>query len=542
MQINKVGRNKIEIVEGGRRVEVEVSRIGRNILITLNDGEKTADVVVKDVASTKFINALRRFGVTEVQRVAAYIESMTSVKTIKAEKALFMNVETIEHLETGAVVDRIIETYYHTEDNSWRVFSNGQVREVFNIIVPIKNITKMFIHYNPADVDPNVAQELSNIAAEVKEVLRQYVVLEEKYYDIATAWIIATYARWAAPYSELLVIRKPGFGSGGSTLLKTVRLLSARPARLVVNTTPAAYYRIVDFAMPTITIDEIREDEHEKDKLSELKLLAESSFDVENVVLRVIEGEVTVFSTYANVAVVDTTDRFTTYSAERRAWTVVVRESYPMRVYDADEILSATKTLREKLYSLGIVLPTMYYDQWKKIAKEQGTGVLKFLARAAKALTGDASIFESALETVEAQLAYAKQTAALTDPKRLIAETLIKIINEAKRELEAAASSNSPWEHINIVAPVDGEFRCGYIYLEKLIRELRKRFMEVVQVDTRKLDNIHYATTEVRYWFRVSKDVEMYLKPAKIKAILMQLGIMLKLDESRHYYVEVCRT
>ena len=541
MQISKLSKNKIEVVEGGNRVEVEVNRVGRNILVTLTNGEKSVDLVVKNVANTKFINALRRFGVSEVQRVVSYVESMTSVKTIEAQRAVFMNVEYVEHVETGAVVDRIIETYYHTADNEWRVFSRGEVREVYNITAPVRGVGKLFIHYNAPDVDKDSVHSIADAAKEVKEVLQQYVVLDEKYYDVAAAWIVATYLRWAAPYAELLVIRKPGFGSGGSTLLKTVRLLSARPLRLVVNTSPAAFYRVVDFAMPTLAIDEIREDEVDKDRLSELKLLAESAFDSENVVLRVENGDVEAFSTYSNVAVVDTTDKFTTYSAERRAWTVVIRHAQPQRLYDAEEILSATAALREKLYSLGIALPTLYLDQWKKLSKEQGLGVLRFLARASEALSGDAAIFESALSTVAQQLEYAKQTALLTDPKRMLAEMLMKILRDARQELEMAASSNTPSEYINIVTPEDNEFRCGYIYLERLVREVRRRSMEVVQVDTKKLDSIYYTTSEVRYWYRVSKDLEMYLKPAKIKTLLAELGIQLEIDEARHYYVRICR-
>ncbi len=65
--------------------------------------------------------------------------------------------------------------------------------------------------------------------------------------------------------------------------------------------------------------------------------------------------------------------------------------------------------------------------------------------------------------------------------------------------------------------------------------------MEVIQVDTRKLDSIHYTTSEVRYWFRVNEDVEIYLKPAKIKSILAELNIMLETDRSRNYYIRICR-
>jgi hypothetical protein len=556
MRINKVSRNKIEIEGGGKKVAVEVSRIGKHYVVTVTDGENVADLTVKSIENAKVINVLRKFGISDVHRVVTYLSAMAAVKRIEAPRSIFMRVEDVVFVPHGGgepeKQGEIIETYFHTADGDWRVFTRDwdavagpqpfQLREVYNIVAPVKNIGKLFLHYNTADVDVDVVHELHSVAVEVKEVLKQYVVLDEKYYDVATAWVIATYLRWAAPYSELLIIRKLGFGSGGSTLLKTVRLLSARPLKLVVNTSPAAFYRVVDFTIPTLAIDEIREDEADKERLSELKLLAESAFDAENVVLRVEEGEVEAFSPFANVAIVDTTDRFTTYSAERRAWTVVIRQAYPPRFYDAKEILKFTESLREKLYALGIVLPTVYLTQWETLSREQGVGVLKFLERASRHLCSEAEIFESALKTVAQQLEYAKQTSLLTDPKRMVADVLVKIIEDAKRELEAAATSpNNAVEYIRIVEPEDPEYRCGVIYVEKLVRELRRRFMEVVQVDARKLDSVYYTTSEVRFWFRVDKDVEMYLKPAKIKAILAELGMALELGKSRHYYVRICR-
>jgi len=555
MRINKVSRNKIEVEDGGRKVVVEVSKLSKHYIITITDGENTTDLTVKNIESAKVIQTLRRFGISDVQRVVSYLSAMSAVRRIEAPRAVFMKVEDVLYMPTGGEPQKIgetVETYFHTAEGDWRVFVKNldiatntqqfELREAFNIIAPIKNVSRLFVHYNTADVDASVAHELCRAAAEVKEVLKQYVVLEEKYYDVATSWVVATYLRWAAPYSELLIIRKTGFGSGGSTLLKTVRLLSARPLKLVVNTSPAAFYRVVDFAMPTIALDEIREDEIQKERLAELKLLAESAFDAENVVLRVEEGEVETFSPYANVVVVDTTDRFTTYSAERRAWMAVIRQAHPPRFYDADEILKSTESLRERLYALGVALPTVYLPQWRTLAKEQGLGVLRFLGRASRVVCGGVEIFESALKTVEQQLEYAKQTSLLTDPKRMVVETITRIINDAKRELEMAASSpNNASEYISIVTPEDPEYRCGSIYLQKLVRELRRRFMEVVQVDTRKLDSVHYSTSEVRFWFRVNEDVEMYLKPAKIKTILAELGIALETDHSRNYYVRICR-
>jgi len=56
-----------------------------------------------------------------------------------------------------------------------------------------------------------------------------------------------------------------------------------------------------------------------------------------------------------------------------------------------------------------------------------------------------------------------------------------------------------------------------------------------------KLDDVNSTSKQVRFWFRVNEDVEMYLKPAKIKAILTELGVMLETDRSRNYYVRICR-
>jgi hypothetical protein len=542
MRINKVAKNKIEVVDADRKVLVEVRRIGNKFVVTLDDGENKKRLVVRDVANSKLVKALDDMGISETPQVLSYLQSMSEVKMVEADKCIFMKVENITKIDTREVVDTVVETYFHTTDG-WRVFTqDGELRDVYHITAPMRNVLKAVMHYNTPDVSKEVVHEISKVAEEVREVLERYVVLEEKYYNIATAWITASYLRWASPYSELLIIRKPGFGSGGTTLLKVVSALSARPLLPAVSTSTAAFYRIVDFLMPTLALDEIREDEVEKDRLAELKLMAESAFDRLNRVYRVIDGDVEVFSPYANVVVVDTTDKFTTYSAERRAWTVVIREATPQRLLDVEELLSETVTLREKLYAIGIALPTLYYYQWKKWVKEQGLGVLRLLANVAQKLGGDGSLFESALKEVERQLAYAKQTALLTDPKHMVVETLEKIIKEAKKELELAASSpDRASEIIRLVEPEDPEFRCGTINLRRLGSELRRRFMEVVQVDTTKLDNVYYSSEQVRYWFRLNKDVETYLKPAKIRTLLMELGVALETDGSRNYYVRICR-
>jgi hypothetical protein len=555
MRINKLGSNKIEVVDGDKKVVVEVAKLSRNYVVTISDGVDMSVLTVKSVETPRVVSTLAKFGVSDVHRVLSYLLSMTDEKLEEADKAIFMKVEDVVIQPDGGQPEKVgetVKTYFHTVDGEWRVFGNDwdvvqgtlpfQLREVDSLAAPPIDVRKVFLHYNTADVDVDVVHDLCRVVAEVKEVLKQYVVLEEKYYDVVAAWAVGSYMRWATSYSEMLVVRKTGFGAGGSTLLKTVAALSARPLPLSIFMSPAAFYRVVDFAMPTVPVDEIREDELPNEYLRIFKLLAESSYDRSNKVPRVVEGEVRSFSTYANVILVDTTDKFVTYSAERRAWTAVVRPAQPPRFFDLDDILKATVDLRERLYALGIAMPTLYLRQWKTLTAEQGLGVLKFLERASRYLCGDAEIFESALRTVEQQLEYARQTSLLSDPKRMVLDTIEKIIEEAKKELEQAATApHNAADVIKIVTPEDPEYRCGSIYLQKLVRLLRQRFMEVWQVDTRKVDSVYYATSEVRYWYRVSEETEMYLKPAKIKALLTELGIALEYDSSRNYYIKVCR-
>jgi hypothetical protein len=556
MRINKLSRNKIEVVDGDKNVVIEVAKLSKSYIVTVSDGEKTSALTVRNIETSRVVNALAKYGVSDVRRVLSYMLSMTNdEKVVETDKAIFMKVEDVVVQPNGGEPQKIgetVKTYFHAIDGEWRVFGNDwdvtfgflpfQLKEVSGIATPPIDVEKVFLHYNTADVSPDVVYDLCRIVAEVKEVLRQYVVLEEKYYDVVASWAVATYMRWAAPYSEMLVVRKTGFGAGGSTLLKVTAALSARPLPLAVFMSPAAFYRTVDFAMPTVPVDEIREDELPSEYLRIFKLLAESSYDRSNRVPRVVEGEVKAFSTYANVVLVDTTDKFITHSAERRAWTAVVRPAAPPRFFDLEDVLKATEDLRERLYALGIALPTVYLRQWKTLTVEQGLGVLKFLARAAGHLCGGAEIFETALNTVAAQLEYARQTSILSDPKRAVLETIERIIAEARRELEqATAAPHNAADIIKIVTPEDPEYRCGVIYLQKLLRLLRQRFMEVWQVDTRKVDNVYYTTGEVRFWYRVSGEVEMYLKPAKVKTLLFELGIALEYDSSRNYYVRVCR-
>jgi hypothetical protein len=555
MRINKLSRSKIEVVDGDRKVVIEVAKLSKNYVVTVSDGVNTSVLTVRNIETPRVVSSLAKFGVSDVHRVLSHLLSMTSEKLTEADKAVFMKVEDVVIQPDGGQPEKVgetVKTYFHTVDGEWRVFGNDwdvvqgqlpfQLREVEGIATPSINVQKVFLHYNTADVDAGVVHDLCRVAAEVKEVLQQYVVLEERYYDVVAAWVVGTYVRWASSYSEMLVIRKTGFGAGGSTLLKTAAALSARPMPLSIYVSPAAFYRVVDFAMPTVPVDEIREDELPSEYLRIFKLLAESSYDRSNRVPRVVDGEVRSFSTYANVILVDTTDKFITYSAERRAWTAVVRPAMPPRYFELDDVLKSTEDLRERLYALGVAMPTVYYRQWKTLTAEQGLGVLKFLERAARHLCGGAEVFESALSTVVAQLEYAKQTSLLSDPKRMVLENIERIIAEAKRELgQASSSPSNATDIISIVTPEDPEYKCGFIYLQKLVRLLRQRFMEVWQADTRKVDSVYYATSEVRLWYRVSEDVEMYLKPAKIKTLLTELGIKLEFDSSRNYYIRVCR-
>jgi putative DNA primase/helicase len=97
----------------------------------------------------------------------------------------------------------------------------------------------------------NGAALLSDIVQEIE----RYMVMETGAAETVALWVIHTYALDAFGISPRLAITSPRPGCGKTTLLDLLHHLVLKPL-LAANVTPAAVFRSVEVARPTLLIDE----------------------------------------------------------------------------------------------------------------------------------------------------------------------------------------------------------------------------------------------------------------------------------------------
>ena len=95
----------------------------------------------------------------------------------------------------------------------------------------------------------------SDLLTELRGVFIRYLVLPAHAADMLSLWVIHTYAIGAVFLSPVLGILSPEKRCGKTTLLELLAALSRR-AVLASNITPAALFRTVESATPTLLIDE----------------------------------------------------------------------------------------------------------------------------------------------------------------------------------------------------------------------------------------------------------------------------------------------
>jgi putative DNA primase/helicase len=93
------------------------------------------------------------------------------------------------------------------------------------------------------------------LAAELAITIRRHVAVSRQCCAAIALWIIHTHAFEASPISPRLVITSPEKRCGKTTLLRVVAALVPR-FLFSVSITPAALFRTVEAARPTLLVDE----------------------------------------------------------------------------------------------------------------------------------------------------------------------------------------------------------------------------------------------------------------------------------------------
>lgn len=484
----------VEIDEGDKRV---VRRYVRKVeQVTKLIAERINAVAANFVTST-LNSLLRKQGLVEPEDVEYELRTEYMIYPI------------------GALSER----YYYLTEAGWReahVEEGGEIVErdamVKQLFAP--SIANFLYHLPPASMDFSVLFETDKLLEELAMLLGAYISARREYLQLAAVWALLTYTRHAFRYAEYLRIHKTGFGSGGTTAAKVVSLLSARSLRPLIATTAAAFMRVVHVAKPAVVVDEIREEELDKDMLNTLKLFVESAFDADYLVARVIEGEVKDFSLYSNVVVVDTSFKFTTLSAERRAWTFRI-ERNASKVVDLDLVLEDAKRLTPRLYAWGIAFSLWAREYIRKYRNMQGIGAVEALYEFMRLANMDTSIVAATRELIKSQLADAYDSAVVTDP-------VTRILNAVEEEVEGAVKAFKETG----VAPerwhIAENNNCIYIYVDTLRRLVAARFRKLheITVQVEMEENRSVELKRQSQWYRVEKDVEPYLDMKKFISIL----------------------
>ena len=420
------------------------------------------------------------------------------------------------------------DKYYFLSPAGWRVayaVNNDNIIEVADRDAAVKqlfaeHVANFLYHLPLAQLDFSMLYEADKLLDDLVTLLSAYISAKKEYLQMAAVWTLLTYARHAFRFAEYLRVHKAGFGAGGTTAAKVISLFSARPLRPLVATTAAAFMRLVHVAKPTVVVDEIREEELSTDMLNALKLFIETAFDAEYIVARVIDGEVKDFSLFSNVVVVDTSFKFTTLSAERRAWTLrIERDAY--KAVDLDAVLEDAKSMAPKLYAWGLAFSLKAREYIRKYRNMQGTGAVEALYEFMHVTGMDTSIVAAARELIRRQLAEAYESAVVTDPVARILNAVEEITNDAVKQFKETGVVPERW---HLLCEENGECKsnCIYIYLDTLRRLVAAKFRRLheitVHVETE--NNRVVESTKQSQWYRVEKDVEQYLDMKKFLSII----------------------
>jgi hypothetical protein len=479
--------------------------------------------------------------------LARYVDRLLQ---LKERRELVEEIASAPIIETK--VDSIVwprglaDKYFFLSVNGWRkVFldrESGQVAfDAAEVEAPawapkVEDLLNALHHLPPGDrLDVDIVYNTDQLLEEAAQYISAYVTMRREYIYTAAVWALLTHARHALPYSELLVVRKGGYGSGGTTVAKVISLISARPLRPAVMPSAASMIRIFHYVMPTFILDEVRI-EAGVEYISLLKLVAESAYDSNNVTFRVEDKKLAVYRLYGNIIAVDTSFELTTLSSERRAWQIRI-ERDPNRATNLYYAEKDAAELVKKLYAWGLVWPLAARQYIEQYAWAQGIGALMALKTWLETRGVKSEVVEAAYETVKRQLSEIYEAAVITDPVRRVASAIEDAVAEAREYINTRGTVPTPW-HLS----EDGQ--CLEIYLDALRRKVRERLRYLyeitVQYDRDPYGNLIENTRQTQ-WYRIDPEVEPLVRETrKFLAILRTLGYVVYYDNNRNYCVRVC--
>lgn len=375
----------------------------------------------------------------------------------------------------------------------------------------------------------------------VKEYLEAFVWLSDPdMYRVLAAHALLSHAHHAYTHFPVLVIRKFGFGAGGTTLANIMSMIMPRPTANILASSDRAIMTIVDRVKPTIVLDEYGRTDIPEEVRNSIRLVVEYAWARDNYRVLVRPGKrqmiPVTYSLYTPLIIVDTQGIYDTVSTLRRS--VVVKISRKPGFHtDMAGAISLAQDLAPRLYAVGMYLSL--HPRFRQLAwqAQQYQGFAPYLA-----------LWRFAYE-IGANHAVAFMTNVVEVLKRFYAE-----VWEVEDVLDPQARVRTETEVVVmlikcaiVMGRLEARDGCVNWSLARFTGALKRRLMETYMVDVttyEAYDVVSEETEKKRQWKRLPEEYTPFLKPSRVLEHLREIakggGVKVVWDHNRNPRIIVC--
>lgn len=346
--------------------------------------------------------------------------------------------------------------------------------------------------------------------------------------ETVSIWVVA--AHFFPVFSSFphLLIGKPGFNSGGSTLLICAGCLLPRPVYLV-DASEASIYRLVSTAKCSLLLDEFRAD-LDKRKKEAIILLHDSSFTKGAMIPRASGNNFSVelFEHYCPIAIVDPDNVITRGSSLSRDIRIaLVHDPGKSIILNISEHVEKSRFLISALYSLFPAYAHRVYDAYKEVQEFAGRSLQTFAPLLAVARV--IGVADAIMPTLKANAELTETIKNVSDPTRRILEEFCQYLIVILPPICKGMKPDSEWTQT-----VDGSFWTRLqVPREFVIKSVWEQYQRDVSM------NDEGKTTE-RIWSRLPHDLVEQLKQnafAQKLKIAIPSNVSKKSKSDNHLYL-----
>lgn len=412
-----------------------------------------------------------------------------------------------------------IEDYYYWhsrfryEDGSTGTTDYGN----FNGIQAVPSIvagsmkTVPFLHRN-MESRKNENARIKDVFDHVLHIVKQHLTLkDESDYIGVSVWIVATHFIPVFNAFPPLIFSKPGFGAGGSTAL-IVMSLSAYPF-MIFDPTEAVLFRLGNGTYGTKLIDEVKDDGYSREKIANINLILEGSFNKGLKIPRATgKGfSIELFDPYCGKVIIDPHESVISPAVHSRTFRVaMVNDKKRSESLSVAEFTVLNQDLIQSLYSLYLKYAHDVRNTYDMVTTYSGRSRQAYSPLIAVAeMVGHK---EGMVKALSGSIENLEMVRNQSDPIKFVLAEVLKYLEESKeRDSLIEGIWHETVDKQNIV-----------IELKNLRKTISERAMEIHQIDSSfSVDKHGNQYPNVREWKKLPPEIKSYLEiPNKFSQIL----------------------